>query len=153
MKKLLLLSLAVTLVSLTACKKEKEDQLGLNTNVEDISSDINVTFQRDFSQSVSMILRCETTKNYPCVNYPIVYKRIVQNNNISVEFLGVSIEEFCLTAIGPATCNVPLEDLTDGKYNLLFYSKGQQYKYEIMINDGRYTLLSEPHDSGVIFLF
>lgn len=152
MKKLLVSSLAIILVSFTACKKEKEDQLGLYTNVESITGDIYFTMQSDFyTPDGNIALYCRTAKEYPCINYPLLYEKTLNGNTLVIEFKGVNAEDFCLTAIGPATCSIPLNDLSEGVYNVLFYLNDIKYKYTIQIKDGLYRKLSGEYDDGVIF--
>ncbi len=83
---------------------------------------------------------CQTEKEYPCVNYPILTNKIIDENGIFVTFEGVKETDFCFTAIGPATATLDLGSKSNGRYHLELNTKVQRNVGNLMISDSEFIL-------------
>ena len=87
-----------------------------------VDSDIEVTLR---TEGPSYFLRAETILDYPCVNYPINYSFSRIGTDIRIRFKYIENIEVCLTAIGPATCEIDLGELSNSReYNVQFKHNG-----------------------------
>lgn len=68
------------------------------------------------SRSLSLISKTE--KIYPCMNFPILTDKSINQNGIFITFLGVEETDFCLTALGPATAVLDLGIVKTGPMSL-----------------------------------
>lgn len=136
---------------LTSCTKEKASNLGLGAT-EEISSNIRVRFGEDpYNPDKKLAFIGKTEKNYPCSNYIIGYNLTTEQNTIKISFININKPGICATAFGPATCSIPVENISDGDYKVQFIVDGSLYEYNIRIQNGSYSVLSQPLSSGVIF--
>lgn len=55
-------------------------------------------------------LEIVTEDDYPCINYQLVTRTTNNNGNLQIQILGTHIGDICLTAIGPATTSLELEE-------------------------------------------
>ena len=81
-----------------------------------------------------IILSMVTDKTYPCCNWSIRYKTLVQDNEISIDLSGIFAPEVCFTAIGPATSRSFL-DISTGEYSVYFSYRNLTDSYSLNVTD------------------
>jgi len=110
MKKLLYLFFFWLIVS---CEKEEA-----RTQIS-IDADILIEVQEIILNSEKrVVLNCRTEKIYNCANYYIDRVQEKSADSITVNFKGISPDEICATALGPAQTKIDLGSLTNGLYSL-----------------------------------
>ncbi len=115
---------------------ESEDFLKTNA----IDSAIEIAIREDLS-SKRIVLVCKTEREYPCSNFPILTKQsFKENNKVSITFTNVAESEICFTAIGPATAEIDLTGLSNGKYELELNNGELKNKGSILISDTEISL-------------
>ncbi len=143
------------IISITSCKKEKADQLGIQGKDEPIEGNISAYMSPQVDYKISnkqFSITCKTEKGYPCSNYPIKYSINTNGNTISINLEAVTIQTICATAFGPAHCTIPLSHLKNGIYSLIFNVRGNANRYELTITDKSYQLkpINSPKDVAFI---
>ena len=81
-------------------------------------------------------LMMKTEKSYPCMNYYIATDFQQRGNEITVDVLGIGLDNICLTAFGPAGASIELDNLK-GAYKLSFVNRLNNFtdSYNLIIND------------------
>ncbi len=81
-------------------------------------------------------LMMKTEKYYPCMNYYLVTDFQKRGNEITVDVLGIGLDNICLTAFGPAGASIELDNLK-GAYKLSFVNRPNNFtdSYNLIIND------------------
>lgn len=79
-----------------------------------------------------IMLSMRTEKWYTCCNYSIATEVSRIGNRISVGISGINIPNICLTALGVARYQAPL-DLTDGVYSLIISNRDYDDRYEVRV--------------------
>jgi hypothetical protein len=108
-----------------------------------IDSDIIVHVEK---RERAYILIAETEKEYGCVNYPINYSFSRIGSKIKVKFKYVEAIDVCLTAIGPARCEVDLgyQELTPGvEYDLELKLNRKTNYGSLMLGDSAVITFSD----------
>ena len=80
-----------------------------------------------------------TEKIYPCFNYGINLFKSISGRNITINLLGLNVPNICLTALGPASADVPMQ-VGNGEYNLNIKSKGITDSYIVNVSDSLITV-------------
>jgi hypothetical protein len=83
-------------------------------------------------KSGSVHLLAETVKEYGCLGYIIDYSQRRLGSNITIKFKYIEEPDGCLTAIGPATCDINLGELDNGEYSIKFKLNGETSEGEIL---------------------
>ena len=79
-------------------------------------------------------LRIITEKIYPCSNYRINTFQNISGGNISIYLPSLNVPDICLTSLGPAIADIPL-NLINRKYNLKLIFNGITDNYDVDISD------------------
>lgn len=112
-----------------------------NAYEQPIDSDIIVHVEE---REQAYVLVAETEKEYGCVNYPIKYSYRRVGQKIKVKFKYIEEIDACLTAIGPARCEIDLgfEELDpDTEYELeLKLNRKTNYGSLLLSDPNRITL-------------
>lgn len=103
-----------------------------DSKTEPIDSKIFINFHK---KSGEVFLKAQTEKAYPCLGYKISYDKNISNKNIFIHFKKVLPQDPCLTAPGPATCEIVFDDLEDGEYSLKFTLNDQITEGILYIED------------------
>ena len=133
MKKLITLIFVISFIS---C----EDEINLQSNPIDSNVIIELrellgTDSRQFS------LFCETEKQYPCVNYPILTEENFEKDKLDITFTEVVETDFCFTAIGPATTIVNLPSLENGTYEIGLNNANFANKGKLIISNDKVDII------------
>ncbi len=94
-------------------------------------------------------LSSQTEEIYGCMNYSILYTKYEVNNMINIDFNGIDMPEFCLTALGPAVAEIILGEIPNGKYSLKF--KNEDYSIASLDVTDESFLITCEDTSQVIF--
>ncbi len=70
-------------------------------------------------------LSAATEKTYPCINYSIASSVLHAGPGFRVAVDGIVKPDICLTALGPATCQIQLGRLAPGSYPLAIVVEGR----------------------------
>lgn len=131
--KLLTKATMLFLVILFGCQKDY--------TVEPIDSDIEIYLWETLGTSNRTLhFNCATERIYGCYNYTISTKYKETSDNIKIDFNGVIIPEFCLTALGPAKSTVDLGSLSTGTYNLNIEVEGKKSKGKLIVSPESYAI-------------
>jgi hypothetical protein len=84
---------------------------------EKIDSDILV---KAFASGGNIEILAITEKQYPCANYGIKFSEKVSKKEIVISFRRIIVPAMCLMAIGPAKAEIPLGQLEEGEYDIIF---------------------------------
>jgi len=143
MKKLLYLFFFWLIVS---CKKE-----GATSQIS-INADILIEVQEiTISSEKRVALNCSTEKIYNCSNYYIDLVQEKSADSITVNFKGISPDEICATALGPAKTKIDLGSLTNGLYSLTLNINHLENNGLLTITDSQ-ILLDFPRQDGIQIL-
>ncbi len=85
-------------------------------------------------ESPRVVLSMVTEKIYPCYNYSIKSRVIVQSNHINITLLGIYVPKICETLIGPASFSSFL-DVPVGVYSLNFSFNNITDRYILTVTD------------------
>lgn len=66
----------------------------------------------------TLVLDCETERIYGCVNHQLLSVDSRVGSAFGIVFLGVTMPDACLTALGPARARIDLGRIADGSYTL-----------------------------------
>lgn len=87
--------------------------------MEKVDSDIKIEMWETMdSTKRTLQFNCSTEKAYGCSNYGISKTFSKSSDKIDIDFNGILIYDFCLTALGPATTTIDFGTLPNGTYNL-----------------------------------
>jgi len=143
MEKLLYLFFFWLIVS---CKKEE------TTSQIYIDADILIEVQEiTVSSEKKVVLNCSTEKIYNCSNYYIDLVKEKSADSITVDFNGISSDEICATALGPAKTKIDLGFLTNGFYALTLKINHLENNGLLTITDSQ-ILLDFPQQNGIQIL-
>jgi hypothetical protein len=118
----------------------------------DIDSKIQITpLEIPGTGSPVLGLSCKTEKIYPCFNYPILTNTSFGENKISVTFISVPDIEICLTALGPASAFIDLNNVPNGTYEIELNNGNLKNKGKLIITDTEITL-NFKHQVGIDIL-
>lgn len=131
-----LLVIIIFLWTTTSCRKNKAGTEKINDKVNAYMSPASEKYGNKQPFSIA----CRTEERYPCSNYSIIYNMSSSGNTFDIELEHVKTQEICLTAIGPATCTVPIGDVEDGNYNLNFFLNGRKNSYQLTVTDKSYSI-------------
>jgi hypothetical protein len=138
---LFLIVLLPLLLILIGC----EDTVSDNTSYTSIDSRINIKLREELSaNSKKVILNCRTERIYGCINYGIDYSVIKTANNFRIKFSGIIISDICLTALGPASAQINLGNLSTGTYNLTLEVNGKTESALLIVTDSLYQINFQP---------
>ena len=142
MKKSILLLLAGSL--LFSCFGNR----GIPEEAGDILFRVMESHLYNEDQEPQIYLFLQTSEEYGCCNYKIENRISYNNNQINIEILGVSLPgDICLTAIGPATAQIPL-NLGNGEYEFEIKNGEITDTYNITVNTTAITLNGESSSSS-----
>jgi hypothetical protein len=129
----------ILLITITSCNKD--------SNKEPIDSKILISAHKNEGR---VVMKCKTEKVYPCLGYEIVYKKNVSNNKININFKNIVSHEPCLTALGPASCEITFPQLGNGAYDLEFKLNNSITKGKLFIEDEMFVISIDPGGNVVI---
>jgi hypothetical protein len=129
----------ILLFTITSCNKDSDK--------EPIDSKILISVHKNEG---SVVMKCKTEKVYPCLGYEIVYKKNVSNNKININFKNIVSHEPCLTALGPASCEITLPQLGNGEYDLEFKLNNSITKGKLFIEDEMLVISIDPGGNVVL---
>ena len=69
------------------------------------------------SASQSIILKCETIKEYHCTGFELKYRLVTEGYQIKLDFTHIYEHQGCFDQITPAHADIDLGDLKDGYYD------------------------------------
>lgn len=98
------------------------------------------------SRSLSLV--CNTEKIYPCINYPLLTNKVVNENGILITFEGVEETNICLTALGPATATLDLGLVEIGQRDLELNTFVHRNIGNLTITDSE-IILDFPQQNGI----
>lgn len=143
MKKNILLF--ITLISLPLLFNNCDDTVSDNTEYTAIDSRVNIKLAEELSPGKrTLFLYCNTERIYGCMNYGIDYYVIRGTNSFNVKFRNIVISQICLTALGPASCQIKLGELSAGTYNLNLEVNGKTEQAILTITSGSYKITHTP---------
>ena len=119
----------ILVVTICGCEKATETH-------ENIDSEINIKVMESSLRTLQLYF--STTKMYPCVNYPIDVSWQQSSNIIDISFMGVIENDFCFTAIGPATAVIDLGTLSNGTYHLNFHNGNMKQSGKLIVSSDSY---------------
>jgi len=129
--KILLMIIILLLLSVSCDKGDNGDYLP-------IESDILFTFRPDNTDGNSLtdniVLYLKTDEFYSCCNYEIVWNDEIISGVFNVNLRSIYVPEICLTALGPATTEIPW-DFSTGEFNLSFTHVSAIDSYHVVISD------------------
>lgn len=134
MKRLLIFT---TLTFLLSC--EYNDS-GLTNNPIDSKIFIETRELLD-KNSRSLTFNCKTEKNYPCINFPILTDKGINENSFQITFTGVGETTICFTALGPASTVVDLKTVKSGDYPIEFNNANLKNTGILRVNDNEIQLV------------
>jgi hypothetical protein len=121
---------------LVACDN-KDDDLRNNP----IDSKISIETREVLgSESRSLTFYCRTEKSYPCINYPLAFSLNKANGKYELTFSGIIETKICLTAIGPATATVNLNNVPNGFYSFEVNNANLQNCGNLKVSDSEIVL-------------
>jgi len=98
---------------IVSCEKEEaRTQISIDTDILIEVQEITLNSEK------RVVLNCRTEKIYNCANYYIDRVQEKSADSITVNFKGISPDEICATALGPAQTKIDLGSLTNGLYSL-----------------------------------
>lgn len=138
---LFLIVLLTLLINLIGC----EDTVSDNTSYTSIDSRINIKLREELSaNSKNVVLNCRTERIYGCINYGIDYSVIKNTNNFKIKFSRIIISDVCLTALGPASAQINLGNLSSGTYDLNLEVNGKTESAVLTVTDSLYQINFQP---------
>lgn len=114
----------ILLFTATSCKKDYQ--------LENIDSDIWVSVVANGSD---IIINAKTGREYTCNNFGIKYCLRTNKDRIYVGFKKIQVPDFCLTSLGPATCNIAIPELKNGEYPITFELNNRETKGTLLIGN------------------
>jgi hypothetical protein len=89
-------------------------------------------------------LSMRTEMEYPTICYSIAVRPTITSDRITIQIDGVRRprDAACGTAIAPASANLNLPDLADGRYELTIEYEEQQDRYLVIVSDEFVTVVS-----------
>lgn len=143
MKKLLILTIALTIISCnsndaetdTPIKAEYISENSISTNINFMPEEIYSS--SDFPQTPLLKIKLITEEEFPCVNFHIKTTEFVNENELIIRFDGILDSGVCATAIGPAISYI---DLPQNITKLTFLNGKVIDTYSIDINDEKITI-------------
>ena len=111
MKRLLILSI----LTLSLSCSDNDPELSKNPIDSQILIETRELLDRE---SRSLTFYCKTEKIYPCINFPILTEKEVNENSFEVTFTGIGETMICFTAPGPASTTVDLQTVQNGDYQI-----------------------------------
>ncbi len=112
MGKHVIVFILLLLSGIHSCKKEEISAWDFEENLQ-----VNMYEVIDGSRR-TLVLRCLTETIFPCINYHIQSAYKVSRNKIVIDFIQILKPEICLTALGPASTLIELNDLPNNVYTL-----------------------------------
>jgi hypothetical protein len=101
-------------------------------------------YQADGSDP-SLTLFLMTEYIYPCCNFSIQQRLFRFGNKITVDLLGIYVPAICLTALGPATSQPPI-NIHAGTYELRFILGGEVDRFTLHLTDASISVTGD--DTG-----
>ncbi|MFT3822661.1 MAG: hypothetical protein QM731_02030 [Chitinophagaceae bacterium] len=134
-KQTILLFFALCCLGIAACKKNSSDpQASFEENVKIAMSETLAGTKR------TLVFKCMTEKSYPCINYFLETSHAVTNSKITINFIQVTGPNICLTAVGPASTVIELDELS-----------GETKDYGLELNFGGLTVTGQLSISGTSY--
>lgn len=84
---------------------------------------------------------CKTEKIYPCVNFPLLTEKEINENSFKITFTSVGETMLCMTALGPATTLLDLNALSYGEYDIELNNASLKNKGTLKVTDTDISLL------------
>jgi hypothetical protein len=117
----------------------EDNDLGLKSNPID-SKIIIETREVLEPNSRRLTFFCKTEKIYPCVNFPLLTDKQVDENSSKITFTSVGETTLCLTALGPATTTIDLNSVSNGEYEIELNNANLKNKGTLKVTDTDITL-------------
>jgi hypothetical protein len=89
----------------------------------------------------SLTFHCKTEKIYPCVNFPILTDKGINDNSFQITFTGIGETTICFTALGPASTVVDLRSVKSGEYPIEFNNAKLKNRGMLKVNDNEIQLV------------
>ena len=135
----------IFVLSLFSC-----DNDGINLLSNPIDSNIIIEFRELLgTDSRQFSLFCQTEKQYPCCNYPILAEEKFADNKLDITFTEVLETDLCFTAIGPATTIVNLPSLVNGTYEIGLKNANLANKGKLEISDDNVDIIFK-NEKGIL---
>lgn len=97
-----------------------------------------------------LMLNFSTTKQYECSNYSLNATPAAYNSGITIQFIGITIPEICMTSIGPATTTINAGQIRNGVYTIELLIEQQTVNGRIEITDQEIKTFFDPNAAIVI---
>ena len=114
-----------------------------------IEGNIIFNFREDVWHNTKGLSYCDITLKlytemiYGCCNYSIIYEEMINGSVIIVDILGIYKPSICLTALGPASNYLLLEETYEGNYTLIFSYQGVSDIYSLNITKSGIVVVPE----------
>ena len=92
----------------------------------------------------SLVLRCRTQREYPCVNYGLETRLVRVPRAFQVEFRDVVAPMICLTSIGPATASLELGLIEAGSVDFFVSSRVGSVTGRLDVTGDAYRVVARP---------
>lgn len=116
-----------------------------------IDSRINIRLVVPLPDTGALELSCATARTYSCFNFHIVSELSRFGSSINTLFKEIATPNICLTALGPATCTLPLPPLSPDSYDLRFAVNNIWHTFSLEVTDSVYRVTGSDTDA-VVFL-
>jgi hypothetical protein len=135
------------LTTLISCE---DNDLGLKTTPIDSKIIIET---REVLEPTSRRLTffSKTEKIYPCVNFPLLTKKEIDENSFKITFTSIGETDLCLTALGPATTLLDFNTLSNGEYEIELNNANLKNKGILSVTDTDVTFIFGQKD-GIDFV-
>ncbi|MDR3286656.1 MAG: hypothetical protein LBT27_04370 [Prevotellaceae bacterium] len=121
-----------------SCEKDNENS---QNDVLINKSDINIRMIETLSNTKRTLrFYCLTKEIYPCINYSIGTIINKTTDKIDISFGDVIKYDGCFTAIGPATCDIDLDALSNGIYQLDINVNQKKNSGLLIVSDESYIV-------------
>ncbi len=128
----------------------EDNDLGFKSNPIDSKIIIETREVLDLT-SRRLTFFSKTEKIYPCVNFPLLTKKEVDENSLKITFTSVGETDLCLTALGPATTTIDLNSVPNGEYEIELNNASLKNKGILSVTDTDVTFIFGQKD-GIDFV-
>lgn len=132
MRKIFVITAVCSLIIFSGCGKNKsvDNDPIENPNLPIAENRIEISLFEELGDPVrNFRLGAATEEIYSCCNFVLLHEREQSGDDIKIDFNGIYVPDICLTALGPASCQIDFGAINNGTYALRFknekYSTGQ----------------------------
>ncbi|SFC94585.1 hypothetical protein SAMN04487907_1213 [Zunongwangia mangrovi] len=144
MKKIIILIISIIALS---CSRDDDNLNSIESNIDFMP--IEIYNNSNISEDPDLKLKLITEEIFPCINYSIITSQSIEKNELRIRMEKISSPEICLTALGPATSYI---DLQENINEITFINGHTIDKYSISINQEKISInLIESNFTNLLF--